>query len=83
MIAELKTYEHGYLVKFIGAGLPQPLQDVSPTLSSRLWLELDIVPISIPVNLVYTNGSQIRPAAYWDNKSIDEQADSMARRCIV
>jgi hypothetical protein len=83
VISELKSYEHSYLAKFIGAGLPEPLRVVSPTLSSRLWLELDIVPVSIPVNIVYTNGSEIQPAAFWDSKSVDEQADSMARRCIV
>lgn len=83
VVEELKAYERGYLAKFIGVGFPFGLGEQSPALSSRLWLELDIVPILIPVNLEYTREFEVRVSTYWNNKSVDEQADSMARKCIM
>ena len=47
VIYELENYERENLAKFIGAGVPYDLMKKSPKLCSRLWLELDIVPISI------------------------------------
>jgi alpha,alpha-trehalose phosphorylase (configuration-retaining) len=81
VVKELKTYERSYLAKFIGAGLPHGLKERSPNLSSRLWLELDIVPISIMADIV----DEARPwnPCYWHDKSVDEQADAMVRRCIM
>jgi len=51
VISELEGYERENLAKFIGAGLPHDLMKKSPKLCSRLWLELDIVPISIGTSL--------------------------------
>lgn len=84
VVEELKAYEHRYLAKFIGVGFPFGLEAQSPTLSSRLWLELDIVPISIPINIgEYAAASELKGHGYWNSKDVDEQADSMARRCIM
>ena len=84
VVKKLKAYERHHLAKFIGVSFPLGLRDHSPTLSSRLWLELDIVPISIPVNIgEYVAGSEVKGRAYWDSKDIDEQADSMSRRCVM
>lgn len=83
VVEELKAYERSYLAKFIGAGFPLGLSEQSPALSSRLWLELDIVPILIPVNLVHTTEFEVKGSTYWNSKSVDEQADSMARKCIM
>ena len=83
-VKELKEYEHLYLAKFVGAGFPLGLEKHSPTLSSRLWLELDIVPILIPVDMRHHKvGSESKNHTYWESKGVDEQADSMARRCIM
>lgn len=84
VVEELKVYESEHFAKFVGVGLPHGLREQSPTLSSRLWLELDIIPISIPVNIIaYTDDSGVKSYTYWDSKSVDEQADSMARKCIM
>lgn len=72
----LQSYETENMAKFIGAGLPVTLAEISPTLCSRLWLGLDIVPIVMPAES--QNDKNL-----WQTKRIDEQADSMARRCIV
>lgn len=77
VLKELEAYEHSNLAKFIGAGLPYELLKKSPKLCSRLWLELDIVPISIPLEV---EGEE---KGFWDVKWVDEQADSMARKCIM
>jgi hypothetical protein len=77
IIAEVEKYEHENFSKFIGAGLPTTLKYMSPTLCSRLWLELDIVPI------VMRPDEEHKEKSFWDVKRVDEQADSMARKCIM
>lgn len=75
IIETVRSYERINMAKFIGAGLPTALADMSPSLCSRLWLGLDIVPIVID--------SESKHKGLWDVKRVDEQADSMARKCIV
>jgi len=77
VISKIEKYEHDNFCKFIGAGLPTTLKVMSPTLCSRLWLELDIVPI------VMRPDDENKEKNFWNVKRIDEQADSMARKCIL
>jgi hypothetical protein len=77
IMEEIEKYEHKNLAKFIGAGLPVELQMMSPSLCSRLWLDLDIVPI------VLRPDREQHGSKFWDVKQVDEQADSMARKCIM
>lgn len=77
VIEEVEKYEHENFVKFIGAGLATTLKYMSPSLCSRLWLELDIVPI------VLRPDDDSKEKSFWDVKRVDEQADSMARKCIM
>lgn len=83
IIQELQSYEHQNLSKFVGAGIPYELLKKSPKLCSRLWLDLDIVPILIHPELDILDSEPKDGATYWDVKCIDEQADSMARKCIM
>lgn len=78
IIEAVESYEHSTFSKFIGAGLPHSLMLVSPSLCSRLWLELDIVPLVMHPQDQYSKGK-----CFWDVKRVDEQADSMARKCIM
>lgn len=78
VISEVEKYEHENFSKFIGAGLPTTVKYMSPTLCSRLWLELDIVPI-----VMRPDDESNKGASFWDVKRVDEQADSMARKCIM
>ncbi|KXH31286.1 glycosyl transferase group 1 [Colletotrichum salicis] len=77
VINTLEDYEHANFSKFIGAGLPMTLKYMSQTLCSRLWLELDIVPV------VLRPDDEHKEKSFWDIKRVDEQADSMARKCIM
>ncbi len=77
IIEEIEKYEHENFAKFIGTGLPTTLKYMSPSLCSRLWLELDIIPI------VMRPDEEHKEASFWDVKRVDEQADSMARKCIL
>jgi alpha,alpha-trehalose phosphorylase (configuration-retaining) len=77
IIVEIEKYEHKNFAKFIGAGLPTTLQKMSPSLCSRLWLDLDAIPI------VLKPDREQQGSKFWDVKQVDEQADSMARKCIM
>ncbi|CRJ87217.1 hypothetical protein BN1708_009226, partial [Verticillium longisporum] len=77
VISTLEGYERENYSKFIGAGLPTTLKYMSPSLCSRLWLELDIVPV------VTRHDDEHKGQNFWDVKRVDEQADSMARKCIM
>lgn len=82
IINDLWSYENKICCKFIGAGIPNELMRIAPRLSSRLWSELDIVPISLrPDQDGYSASGN--DSKNWDIKCIDEQADSMARKCIM
>lgn len=78
IIKSLRSYEHKTFTKVVGAGLPHALQTTSPTLCSRLWLELDIVPI-----VIQQHHEHKEMISLWLSKRVDEQADSMARKCIM
>lgn len=75
VITQLQKYEQEHFAKFIGAGLPTDLQTLSPSLNSRLWLDIDIIPIDFDVDK--------SEASFWEDKNVDEQADSMARKCVM
>ena len=82
VIEKIENFQKNNGCKFIGAGIPYDLMKKSPKLCSRLWLELDVVPISIAPQL---EGHQMdtKESTFWDSKLVDEQADSMARKCIM
>jgi hypothetical protein len=73
VIEAIKRYEYDNHVKFVGAAMPRKLVEMSPKLCSRLWLDTDVVPIVIELNT--------EKAGLWSIKHVDEQADSMARKC--
>ena len=72
VVGKMKEYEKTNWSKFIGAGVPYHLIERSPKLCSRLWLELDVVSISIAPEL---EGLRIesKERKFWDSKSVDEQ----------
>lgn len=77
VLEEVEKYEQENFAKFVGAGLPTTLRYMSPSLCSRLWLDLDIIPI------VLRPDGEEREKSFWDVKRVDEQADSMARKCVM
>lgn len=82
VIKKMEDFQLPNACKFVGAGIPYDLMKQSPKLCSRLWLELDVVPVSIASHLE-GHGMVTKDGTYWDSKGVDEQADSMARKCIM
>lgn len=76
IISSISDYQHNHLYKFVGAGVTKALVNMSPELPSRLWLELDIVPMVFERRLD-TLG---RPT---DVMSVDEESDKMARKSLM
>ncbi|KAI9368888.1 hypothetical protein BJX61DRAFT_521900 [Aspergillus egyptiacus] len=76
-----------HLEKVAGMAIPQQLADKCPTLCSRLWLDLDIIPLVLadesksvltPDQLRY----EFHKSKDWELRTLDEQAESMARKCV-
>lgn len=74
IILDLKMYQKDHLSKVLGVGVTADLDRAAPQLCSRLWSELDIVPMVFEADTL--TASQGRKAG------VDEIADSVARKCI-
>jgi alpha,alpha-trehalose phosphorylase (configuration-retaining) len=59
--------------------MPIELSERCPALCSRLWKELDIVPVVLHES---ENSSRDSNETPWKAKSVDELAESMAQKCI-
>ncbi|KAJ5749117.1 uncharacterized protein N7511_010813 [Penicillium nucicola] len=90
IISELKHYSKEHLEKIVGLAMPRHVADHCPELCSRLWAELDIIPLVLPESSMVDGtsvGQSIKAqgpsaASAWDQKTVDEQAESMARKCV-
>ncbi|KAK2746228.1 hypothetical protein FQN57_003350 [Myotisia sp. PD_48] len=80
-IDQLRKYEQEHLEKFMGIAMPIDLAVKCPKLCSRLWRELDIVPIVLHGRGVHSVGWIHREL--FVSKTLDEQAESIARKCIT
>jgi alpha,alpha-trehalose phosphorylase (configuration-retaining) len=66
------------MCKILGIGVIADLDRQSPTLCSKLWLDLDIVPMVVTSNPVLRPGRiQAKPP------KVNEIADSAARKCLA
>lgn len=64
--------------------MPMHVADHCPQLCSRLWAELDIIPLVLPESYLmdrYPAQAHITESA-WDAIAIDEQAEGMSRKCV-
>ncbi|KAI9775361.1 MAG: hypothetical protein M1839_001277 [Geoglossum umbratile] len=82
VLMALQKYEREHLCKFLCAGLPADLLEWSPRLCSRLWAEMDVIPIVLHVRGRLVDEGELKHL-HWTSKTVDEQADSMARRSIM
>ncbi|KAI9764961.1 MAG: hypothetical protein M1840_007883 [Geoglossum simile] len=82
VLMALQKYECEHLCKFLCAGLPADLLKSSPRLCSRLWAEMDVIPIVLHVRGRLVDEGELKHL-HWKSKTVDEQADSMARRSIM
>ncbi|PWY95930.1 heat shock trehalose synthase [Aspergillus sclerotioniger CBS 115572] len=85
IVSELKKYREKHGEKIISAALHESLVDICPSLCSRLWGELDIVPLVLDhkdrERQHYDQG-ELATFSGWHRKELDERADSMVRKCI-
>jgi hypothetical protein len=85
IVAELERYTRTYLEKIMGVALPKEIYDRVPNLCSRLWTELDCIPFVMDQYRTprqRTDQGNVATFRGWNEKSLDEQADSMVRKCI-
>lgn len=61
IITTLKKFSETHLCKFLGAGVTLILLDVVPNLCTRLWKELDIVPIVFNIQPFAKDYSHYKP----------------------
>jgi alpha,alpha-trehalose phosphorylase (configuration-retaining) len=81
LIQRIGAYREEHLYKFLGAGLSEKLVRMSPQLPARLWLELDIIPFVLKHDEDESEESGTLPNAH-TSLQVDEEADSMARKCL-
>ncbi|KAF2176263.1 glycosyltransferase family 4 protein [Zopfia rhizophila CBS 207.26] len=79
LVDKIRQYQKEHLYKFVGAGLTKKAVQMSPQLPSKLWWELDIVPLVFEIGLEYPYTLKIRHSSIL----VDEEADSMARKCLM
>lgn len=75
-VQKILEYEEDHLYKFMGVGITEATVKLCPELPSRLWATLDTVP------MVFDTGLE-KPRTKKVTLSIDEEADSMARKCLM
>ncbi|KAE8146365.1 hypothetical protein BDV25DRAFT_162660 [Aspergillus avenaceus] len=86
VIEQLKRFSEENLEKFIGIAMPERIAEQCPGLCSQLWSVLDIIPLVLPEGSrregddKFTFG--IPDKTTWKTRSIDEQAESMGRKCV-
>lgn len=79
IITKIKHYRDEHLYKFVGAGLTTKTVQVCPQLPSRLWLELDIVPLVLePSSGRHNTASPDAP----NYILVDEEADAVVRKAL-
>lgn len=87
VMMHLHKWCNTHLEKMMGLAIPQLLAKSCPTLCSRLWLELDMIPLVLPNDSKLDVGGEdlgykFHESADWDLRTLDEQAESMARKCV-
>ncbi|KAI3290441.1 CAZyme family GT4 [Penicillium roqueforti] len=89
IISELKAYSMNHLEKIIGIAMPEHVANHCTRLCPRLWAELDIIPLVLSnatlidrVNIGQVSETRDPGSNGWSEKTIDEQAESMARKGV-
>ena len=79
IITKIKEYRDKHYYKFVGAGLTKKAVQTCPQLPSRLWLELDIVPLVLePTSGRHNTGNPDAP----NYMLVDEEADAVVRKAL-
>ena len=79
IISKIKHYRDEHFYKFVGAGLTTMAAKTCPQLPTRLWLELDIVPLVLEPNSGRHNTGTPDAPKYM---VVDEEADAVVRKAL-
>lgn len=86
VVSQLGQFSERHAEKFIGLAMPQRLADACPSLCSRLWAELDVLPLVLREESRRDGDDKfafgLPDSKAWKIRSIDEQAESMGRKCV-
>ncbi|KAL2868393.1 putative trehalose synthase (Ccg-9) [Aspergillus lucknowensis] len=87
MLGHLHKWHDTHLEKIVGLAVTHQLASTCPTLCSRLWLELDIIPLVLSDDSRLGLGDEglryeFHKSIDWEVRTLDEQAESMARKCV-
>jgi hypothetical protein len=79
ILSGLNKYEHDHRCKIIGAGLENGfVETLCPDVCSALWANMDVLP------MVFRPDTEVPAAGECQiAHTVDEHADSMARKCIM
>ncbi|KAF2114942.1 putative trehalose synthase-like protein [Lophiotrema nucula] len=80
IVKKLSTYSKENTYKFVGAGLTKNTFEMCPQLPSRLYQEYDIVAFVFERSA--KSSRTLDPQKYTE-VLVDEEADSMARKCVL
>lgn len=85
ILCKMKEFSEKHMEKFLGAAMPETMAEWYPTLCSRLWAELDIVPLVLPDEII-GDSKDLDPQSSdypgWSARTLDEQAESMGRKVV-
>lgn len=82
ILTELQNYSNIHAEKILGAALSKSFHVHCPSICPRLWLELDIVPILLNEEAGAERTVGTEAVTHPKGKEIDEQAESVSRKCI-
>ncbi|KAJ5368974.1 uncharacterized protein N7496_008734 [Penicillium cataractarum] len=79
---ELRNYIETHSEKILGVAFARTLHSHVPGLCSQLWAELDILPILLEEESDIDASPENVTRVHFDRKPLDEQAESLSRKCI-
>lgn len=83
IVTQIIEFSEDHLFKFIGTGVTEQLTELAPGLCTRLWKELDMVPIVFKIRSTMGRDGHAADPAHSQPRPADEQADSAARKCVM
>lgn len=85
VLTKLRKFTEEHFDKFMGLAMPQRVAQKCPDLCSRLWTELDVIPLVLPEEQQQKHQLSKRDLPMevnWELRETGEQAESMSRKCV-
>ncbi|PWY75899.1 UDP-Glycosyltransferase/glycogen phosphorylase [Aspergillus eucalypticola CBS 122712] len=80
IVEKMRDYQEQHGEKFIGLAMPTDLAERCPDLCTRLWSELDVIPIVLRKSEEKLSWGMFEE--HLPHRSLDEHTESIARKCI-